>query len=156
MDLLVYDADDRRYVPWPVALAGLLLAVLLGLLASAGTYLAAQDEQPQRRAAPVSGLPSPEAGTVPLPPATATPEAEVLAPCREALGRADAALERAGRLEQALAEHTRVMEGLLADRLTADQALDQTLPVLTGAATDRRLFAQELAAYTAARDACAG
>lgn len=151
VDLLVYDEDDRWYVPWPVALAGLLIAVLL---ASGGAYLAARSSEPQPRGTPLSGLPSPEAATGPLPAGTTAPEAEDSSTCREGLRQADVVLERAARLDQALAEHTRVMEDLLADRLSRDEALDQTLPVLTIAATDRRLFAEELAAYSATRSAC--
>ena len=46
------------------------------------------------------------------------------------------------------------MDELLAERLTAVQALDQTLPVLTQGATERRRFAEALEAYERARQEC--
>jgi hypothetical protein len=77
-----------------------------------------------------------------------------LSSCIDALGQADTVLERSTALQQALAEQTRVMDELLAQRLTTDQALDRSLPVLTRGATDRKLFEQELAAYQRSRGAC--
>jgi hypothetical protein len=72
-----------------------------------------------------------------------------------ALARADALAQRSMVLEQALTEHTRIMEDLLAERLTAQQALDATLPVLTRGATERDRFQDDLAAYESSRGACA-
>ena len=46
------------------------------------------------------------------------------------------------------------MDELLAERLTAVQALDQTLPVLTSGAKERDSLEVLLAAYESARSAC--
>ncbi len=155
MDLVVYDDDDHRYVPWGVVLAALLL---VAAVVGAGTFLlgrsaSSTDEiggvralepatAPSASGAPAESSPSPAAGPAPS--------------CADALAQADAALERSERIEQALAEHTRLMDELLAQRLDTQQALDQTLPVLTQGATERRLFAQELAAYERSRQECPG
>jgi hypothetical protein len=87
---------------------------------------------------------------------TGTPAATASEACAAALAEADALAERSTALERALEEHTRIMDDLLAQRVTTDRALDETLPVLTGAATDRDRFADELAAYRSSRAACTG
>jgi hypothetical protein len=46
------------------------------------------------------------------------------------------------------------MDELLAQRVTTEQALDETLPVLTRGATERDRFEDELAAYESSRGAC--
>ena len=74
--------------------------------------------------------------------------------CEAALLRADAALERSVALDEALAQHTEIMDELLAERIDVEQALDRTLPVLTDAATERRRFEQDLSAYVESRQEC--
>jgi len=155
VDLVVYDDADRRYVPWLVSLT----AVVVGALLAAGlTYLLARPSA----AGEVSGTTAGVAATAPTPSpqddAPVQQPQEGAAPdaaCTDALAQADAALERSSAVATALAEHTRIVEELLAERVTTSQALDQSLPVLTRGATDRRLFEEELARYRDARQACA-
>ena len=176
MDLVVYDDDEKRYVPWAVALVGVLLVALLtaGLTFLLTRQADAQDEQP------VGGLTSPAPATEPTagatspapavtaapaePPVTAEPAepAVTAAPaeptpapaCLAALLRADAALERSVALDEALAAHTDIVDELLAERIDTQEALDRTLPVLTDGATERRRFEQELSAYSESREEC--
>ena len=156
MDLVVYDDDEKRYVPWAVALAAVLLVALL----TAGlTFLLARQASGDD-AAPVAGTSSPEPATAPSASPSATPGAAPAAgptpapACVAALLRADAALTRAEAVDQALAEHTAVVDEQLAERITAEQALEQALPVLTDGATARRQLEQALAAYRASREEC--
>ena len=168
MDLVVYDDDEKRYVPWPVTLAALLL---VAVVTAASTFLLARqasgDEQEQEQA--VSGVSAPEPATAPsatpaTPSAVPTSAAPTSAPpavaptpdpaCVAALLRADAAVERSVALDEALARHTEIMDELLAERIDAQEALDRALPVLTDAATDRRRFQQDLSAYSASRQDC--
>ena len=168
MDLVVYDDDDRRYVPWLVSIT----AVVVGALLAAGlTYLLARPSAADEVSGTTSGAaataptlePTAEPTTEPTAEPTPSPEGDApaqqegtapVAACTDALADADAALERSSRLATALAEHTRIVEELLAERVTTQQALDQSLPVLTRGATDRRLFTEELARYRGARQAC--
>jgi hypothetical protein len=46
------------------------------------------------------------------------------------------------------------MDELLAERITAQQALDRTLPVLTDGATERRRLEEALDAYQESRTDC--
>lgn len=196
MDLVVYDDQERRYVPWLVTLAAV---VLVGVLAALVTFLLTRGTSAQTLGgvgdgqAAVAPLDSPSPSplgtafvlpdatpTEPLP--TAEPSASSAAPtpapvpatestaseqspastssaspssdCAQALAQADALLERSVRVGQALSEHTRIMDELLAKRLTAEQALDQTLPVLTTGAKDRDLLEDVLQAYQSAREQC--
>lgn len=159
MELIGYDDDDRRYVPLIVSVAAV---VLTGVLAAGITFLlvsSSQAAQPDglsalqtatAQASPTASAEEPAEPTGPeAEPAEAASEA-----CTTALVRADAVAQRSTALEQALAEHTRIMDELLAERLTAEQALDETLPVLTRGATERDRFQDELAAYESSRGAC--
>ena len=160
MDLVVYDDDEKRYVPWAVALAALLLVALL----TAGlTFLLARQASGAQEPQAVGGVTSPEPATAPSSAApSAAPSAAGSAPagptaapgCEAALLRADAVLTRAEAVEQALADHTAIVDELLAERITADQALDQSLPVLTDGATARRQLEQARTAYDQAREDC--
>ena len=172
MDLVVYDDDERRYVPWTVALA----AVLLVALVTAGlTFLLARQASGGEGEQAVSGVSSPAPATAPTGSAspTATPAATPSVPapaapttappvaattpapaCAAALLRADAALERSVALDAALGRHTEIMDELLAERIDADEALDRALPVLTDAATERRRFQSDLSAYAESRQEC--
>ena len=149
MDLVVYDDEERRYVPWGVVLSALLL---VAAVVGAVTFLLGRSASGVEE---VTGLSAPQPATAS---ATASPSAGASpAPaCLEALRSADVALERSTQLEQALAEHTRLMDQLLAGQLDPEQALEQTLPVLTSGATDRRRFEEELAAYERLRQECPG
>lgn len=182
MDLVVYDDDEKRYVPWAVALAGVLL---VAALASALTFLLARQAAGDEGTQAISGVsvpapatsPSavPSASDDPAPPATgsATPTptaAADVAPsqtaatsaapataapaCAAALLQADEVLQRSVALDEALAQHTQIMDELLAERIDAAEALDRTLPVLTEGATARNRFQQELAAYSDSRGEC--
>lgn len=151
MDLLVYDEDDQRYVPWTVAAVAVVVAVVL---AAGLSFLAA------RAAADPTGSSSSQAGggaaPGPVPQGIQGPSGDQ-APtqaCSDALRRADVVLERSSRLEQALAEQTRVMDELLAQRLSPVEAQDQALAGLTEAAADRQRFAEELTDYQDARTTC--
>jgi hypothetical protein len=168
VDLVVYDDDEKRYVPWAVALAALLVVTLV----TAGlTFLLARQASGSEDSQAVGGVSSPEPATAPsatAPPATAPSAAAPAAPtsappaaaatpapaCTAALLRADAALERSVALDAALGQHTEIMDELLAERIDAQEALDRALPVLTDAATERRRFQQELSAYSDSRQDC--
>lgn len=168
MDLVVYDDDEKRYVPWAVALAALLVVTLV----TAGvTFLLARQASGAEDSQAVGGVSSPEPATAPSAAATAAaptaspaPAAPTSAPpaaaptpapaCTAALLRADAALERSVALDEALGQHTEIMDELLAERIDAQGALDRALPVLTDAATERRRFQQELSAYSESRQEC--
>lgn len=147
MDVVVYDDEDRRYVPAAVAL---LLAVLVALLAAGLAVLltshrqgdvTAADQAPAQAPAPV-GTSSPEAGQAGD------------AVCAQALARGDAALERAVALSRALGVQTTAIDELLARRITSEQLLARSLPVLTTSSTDRKRFTEELAAYQRSRSTC--
>lgn len=175
MDLIVYDDDDRRYVPWAVALASVLLVALLtGVLT---LLLARQASDPGDQVA-VSRLGAPEPATAPSTSPSGTPTAErsptpsavpsSVAPaiagpatrptpastCLAALRRADTALARSEAVAKALAAHTAIMNELLGKRISADQALDRALPVLADGATERRLFDEALSDYRGSRERC--
>lgn len=142
MDLVVYDDDEKRYVPWAVALAGVLLVALV----TAGlTFALARQASGAQGEQAVGGVTSPVPATSPA----ATSPA-----CAAALRRADEALERAGALGEALGQHTEIMDELLAERIDAQEALDRTLPVLTDGATERRRFEQDVSGYSASRGDC--
>lgn len=173
MDLVVYDDDEKRYVPWAVALAAVLL---VALLAAALTFLLVRQASGSEDE-PIAGVGQAEPATAPsattstatptaAPTAAAAPSAAAAAPpapaagatsdeaCDAALLRADAALERSVALDEALTRHTQIMDELLAERIDAQEALDRTLPVLTGAATERRRFQDDLSAYAESRQDC--
>ena len=181
MDLVVYDDDEKRYVPWAVALAAVLgVALLTAVL----TFVLARQASGSEDGQPLSGVTSPAPATSPTPaaasptpsptpfetpssaptsaaPTTAAPTsaAPVAAPtqdpsCRDALLQADAALERSVAIDEALTKHTQIIDELLAERIDAQAALDQSLPVLTDGATERRRFQQDLQAYSQARQEC--
>ena len=57
-------------------------------------------------------------------------------------------------IDEALTKHTQIIDELLAERIDAQAALDQSLPVLTDGATERRRFQQDLQAYSQARQEC--
>jgi hypothetical protein len=135
VDLLVYDDEDRRYVPALVALGGaLLVALVIGTLA----FFLGRTEPAES----LSGV---------SPPQAAVQEESTCAP---ALQEADEALALANRLEIALREQTAVMDDLLAKRLTEAQALDRALPRLTAGAKDRQAFLDAVTTYRQAREAC--
>jgi hypothetical protein len=167
VDLVVYDDDEKRYVPWAVVLAALLLVAVV----TAGlTFLLARQASGSEGEQAVSGVSSPEPATAPsatpsVAAATASPSAApstaapVVGPtpdpaCLAALLRADAALERSVALDEALAQHTEILDELLAERIDAQEALDRALPVLTDAATERRRFEQDLSVYSESRAEC--
>jgi hypothetical protein len=144
VDVVVYDEEDRRYVPLVFVL---LLALLLAVLAVLATGLALRggsEAAASGAAIPRQQTSSDQAGTVVQPSGD----------CLAALERGDTTVARAERLESELKAHTEAMDDLLAKRITADQLVDRSLPVLTESATDRRRFAEELKAYQAARRAC--
>jgi hypothetical protein len=155
VDLVVYDDEERRYVPWRTSVAAV---VVTGLLAAGLTLAFArspQTEQPGDDGGPRAVTSSETPTPTPTPTGTTgTPSATPSDACATALASADAVAARSAALEQFLAEHTRIMDDLLAQRVTTEQALDQTLPVLTRAATQRDFFEDELAAYRSSRAAC--
>ena len=157
MDLVVYDDDEKRYVPWAVALAAVLLVALLTAVL---TFLLARSATGDEGDQAVGGVSSPEPATAPTtspsaPAAGSTADGPTAAPaCVAALLQADSALERSVALDEALTKHTEIMDELLAERIDAQEALDRTLPVLTDGATERRRFQQDLSAYSQARQQC--
>jgi hypothetical protein len=182
VDLVVYDDDEKRYVPWAVALAGLLLVALVtagltfalarqasgdqGEQALGGITTPAPATSPSA-AAPATAAPpttepsaaAPSAAPATSAPAAAPTTAPAAAPaaapaCAAALRRADEALERAVALDEALSQHTEIMDELLAERIDAEEALDRTLPVLTDGATERRRFEQDVSSYSESRGDC--
>jgi hypothetical protein len=161
MDLVVYDDDEHRYVPWAVALTA--LAVVAVLAAVVAFLVGRQSSETQA----VGGVSAPQAVTAPsqerseAPSSAAGPSASSPAAvpagtpaCAEALAQADAALQRSVAIEQALAEQTRVMDELLAERVSTPQALDEVLPVLTDGATERKRFRELMVEYEQLRESC--
>ncbi len=146
MDVVVYDDEDRRYVPAHVTL---LFGVLVALLAVGLTVLftghRTADPVPLVQPAPVVGSSDPQAGE-----AQPAPEPA----CTQALAQGDAALQRAKAISSALGAQTSAVDDLLARRITREQLLARSLPVLTASATDRTRFAQELATYERSRAGC--
>lgn len=163
MDLVVYDDDEKRYVPWAVALVAVLLVALLtaGLTFLLARQAAGSQEQPissigapQPATAPSAGASEQQSPSPVSPPPPTTRSESPSQACVAALEQADAAVRQALGVEQALADHTAIMDELLAERITAEQALDQTLPVLTSGATERGRLEEAVAAYQATRADC--
>ena len=125
MDLVVYDDDEKRYVPWAVALAAVLLVAVL----TAGlTFLLARQPSGAQDEKAVGGVSSPEPATAPTASVTGSPAPSAAPPpvgptpapvCEAALLSADAALERAVALDDALGRHTEIVDELLAERRAA-------------------------------------
>ena len=170
MDLVVYDDDEKRYVPWAVALVA---ALLVALLTAVLTFVLARQASGDEGSQTVGGVSSPEPATAPsatsaaptavpssAAPTTAPPAAPpVVGPtpapaCVAALLRADAALERAVAVDEALTLHTEIIDELLAERIDTQEALDRALPVLTDGATERRRFEQAVTDYRSSREDC--
>ncbi len=149
MDVVVYDEEDRRYVP----LVGVLVLALVVAALTAGVSLLLLRDSGEAGAAtpPPAAVSRPQPGSVD--PTLGTGDSGA---CQEAVQRADVVVRRSERIADALASHTRVMDDLLAGRTTAQQALDRDLPALTEGATDRERLAEERAAYQRSRDACVG
>jgi len=137
VDVVVYDDEDKRYVPLLVALgsAALVATVIGGLTYELG------------RSQPVESQPL---SSVTEPQAAASEEPA----CASAVEQADAALAIGERLERSLADQTSLVDELLAERATSEQVLDQALPPLTASAKDRQAFLQAVAAYRQAQDEC--
>ena len=157
MDVVVYDEEDRRYVP---ALLMLLLVAGAALLAATVTYLVLYNPSSTTTAvspgpaALVPAAPSSPSGTTP-PLGVSDPQAGTTGDaCTQAFAKADAALSRAVHLDRELAAHTKVLDDLLAKRTDAAGVLHQSLPILTEATTDRLRFAEERTAYQDARKGC--
>jgi hypothetical protein len=140
VDVLVYDDNDRRYVPLLVALSSALLA---GLVIGGVGFGLGRSNPIQ----PVSGVTEPQAAQGQSPVAAEST-------CAALVERADAALGVGARLETALAEQTSVMDELLAQRASSEQVLDRALPPLTAAAKDRQAFLAAVTAYQDARASC--
>jgi len=135
VDLLVYDDEDRRYVPALVAMGAV---VLVALVVGAVVFLLGRTQSVE----PLSGVTEPQAAVVEQP------------SCASALELADAALELGDQLERSLSEQTSLVDELLARRATAEQVLDEALPPLTAGAKDRRVFLESVTAYQQARADC--
>lgn len=136
MEVLVYDEDDRRYVPLAVA----LLAAVLGV-AIVGGLGYALGQEPQSEA--LSTVTEPQAATVPEPPA-----------CAAAVEQADAAFSLAAQLDAALAQHASVLNDLLGERVTRQELLDGAVAPLAVTTQDRVTFLNAVGAYEQARAAC--
>ncbi len=155
--VVVYDEEDRRYVS---ALVVLLLVAWAAVLAATVTYIVLQNPSSTTTAkspgpaALVPAAPSRPSGTTP-PLGVSDPQAGTTGDaCTQAFAKADAALSRAVHLDRELAARTKVLDDLLAKRTDAAGVLDQSLPILTEATTDRLRFAEERTAYQDARKGC--
>jgi hypothetical protein len=136
VDLVVYDDRDRRYVPLLVALgATIIAAMIMGGVAF--------DLGRARSGTPIGGVTGPAAGALEEP------------TCVSALDRADEALASAVRIERTLSEQTALMNDLLAQRITREQALTRAVPPLAAAGPDRRAFQDAFTAYQGRRAGCA-
>ncbi len=172
MDLVVYDDEEKRYVPWAVALTAMLIVALLTAVL---TFLLARQASGNEPEQPLGGVGSPEPATAPSATSSATPSAvpssaapssaapasapPIVGPtpapaCVAALLLADAAIEHSVAVDEALAQHTEIMDELLAERIDAQEALDRTLPVLTDGATERRRFEEAATDYRDSREQC--
>jgi len=105
LDVVVYDEEDRRYVP---ALLMLLLVAGAGVLAATVTYLVFYN--PSSTTTAKSPGPAAFVPTAPSSPSGTTPPLGVSDPqagttgdaCIQAFAKADAALSRAGQLDREL------------------------------------------------------
>lgn len=135
MEVLVYDEDDRRYVPLAVA----LLAALLGMAIVGGLgYVLGQEPQSEA----LSSVTEPQAATVPQP------------ACVSAVERADAAFSLAARLDAGLAEHASVLDDLLEERSTPQELPDGAVPPVAVTTEDRLAFLEAVRSYEQARAGC--
>lgn len=173
MDLFVYDDDEHPYVPLGVAVAAVVLVVLVSTVVTV-VLLRSSDQEADGGAAATNRVTTPSASSVPgpvrtpsalpttssvpaVPPGQSGPvPVDPVPGCAEALKQADAVVDRAGRVGQALGAHTRIVDELLAKRLDTEQALDRTLPVLTTGARDLTGLEADRRSYQLARGACPG
>ena len=138
MDVVVYDDDDKRYVPLLVAA---VLALVAALVVGGLSYELGRRQPAQQQ---LAGVTPPQAAAAP-----------VEQQCTEAIERANTALGVGDELASTLSEQTSLMDELLAGRATADEVVERALPPLTAGAKDRQAYVDAVAAYEQARDACA-
>ena len=80
--------------------------------------------------------------------------------CTNAIARADSSIEVADRVAAELAEHTKVMDDLIAalagvdNGMTAHKALTQGMNSINQGRHDRRVFAEAKARYADVKEAC--
>jgi acyl transferase domain-containing protein len=112
------------------------------------------------------------AGGVAFGMSTADDNADMLAPlstvtaariptaCSNAIARADSSIEVADRVAAELADHTKVMDDLIAslagvnNGMTAHKALTQGMASINKGRHDRRVFAEAKARYADVKQAC--
>ncbi len=93
-------------------------------------------------------------------PLTTVTAVRVPAACTHAIASADTSLDVATRVADELAEHTKVMDDLIAalagvdNGMTAHKALTQGMTSINNGRRDRRVFVQARAAYAEVRRAC--
>lgn len=80
--------------------------------------------------------------------------------CSNAIARADSSIEVASRVAAELADHTKVMDDLIAslagvnNGMTAQKALTQGMTSINNGRRDRRVFAEAKARYADVKAAC--
>jgi hypothetical protein len=74
--------------------------------------------------------------------------------CQAAVGKANASLAQAVRVEHALAEHTKVMDKLLAGKISPQDALNMGMPSLIHGAHYSARFDQAFADYRTVVEQC--
>lgn len=141
MDLIVYDDEDRRYLP---AYLAVLLAVVM-IVVGAGAALVLR---PEPQATVIGGSPDPQAATLP------EDAGEAPACVDDALRRADALLEQSRRLSGSLADDTVLLNRLRVGLTTTPDAVDQTVEALGRSCPERERLMDEAAAYEQARSDC--
>jgi hypothetical protein len=84
----------------------------------------------------------------------------VPAACSHAIARADSSIEVADRVATELADHTKVMDDLIAslagvkNGMTAHKALTQGMTSINNGRRDRRVFAEAKSRYADVKEAC--
>ncbi len=92
--------------------------------------------------------------------ATTVTVTKVPSGCTQAIARADTSLAAATRVAGELAEHTRIMDDLIAalagvnNGMTAHKALTQGMTSINNGRADRRIFAETRTAYDQVKQAC--
>ena len=95
-----------------------------------------------------------------LAPLSAVTVPRVPAACTKAIARADSSIEVADRVAAELADHTKVMDDLIAslagvnNGMTAHKALTDGMASINNGRRDRRVFAEAKSRYADVKEAC--
>jgi hypothetical protein len=131
--------EERRRPAWP----WLLLTLLLMAVSLAGGIAIGANREARGR--PAAGFAGVTASSVAV---TATPE------CAEAVERANQSMGHAVKVENALREHTQIMNDLLNGKIDGETALKTGTPSLIVGSAESARFDLALADYKKVVDSC--